>query len=98
MQIYYLEMFGDVNVARPQVAQTGLFDHLALIVGVRDPQGQSAAAGLRAGAPGSSLRDAVVVQAPGLSWDSWIDTEKKTQISRGKMTTIFIYLSFIYKR
>lgn len=83
--IYYFEMLGDVNVARPQVAQTRLFDHLALIVGVRDPQGQAAAAGLGAGAPGRSLRHAVVVPAPGLSWHSWIGTEKKKQISCGKV-------------
>lgn len=34
VQMDYFEMFGDVHLARPQVAQAGLFDHLALIVGV----------------------------------------------------------------
>lgn len=44
-------MLGDVDLTGPQVAEAGLFDHLAPLVVVGDPQRQAAAAGLRAGAP-----------------------------------------------
>lgn len=66
-QRLYLDVFGDIDLTRPQVAEAGFFDHLTLIVGVRYPQGQAAAAGLRAGAPGGSLGDAVLMPAPALS-------------------------------
>lgn len=39
-------MFGDVDLARPQVTETRLFKQLALLVGVGDPHGQATAAGL----------------------------------------------------
>lgn len=42
----YLDVLGDVDLARPQVAEPGLFDQLTQVVGVGDPQGQAAAAGL----------------------------------------------------
>lgn len=72
-------MLGDVNLTGPQVAEAGLFDQLTLLVGVRDPQGQAAATGLWAGAPWGSLGNAVLVPAPGLSWENWInvDTEER---------------------
>lgn len=47
----YLDVIGDVNLTWPQVAEARLLDHLALVVGVGDPQREAAAAGLRAGAP-----------------------------------------------
>lgn len=43
---HYLDVFGDVDLAGPQVAKARLFDQLTLLVGVRDPQGQAAATGL----------------------------------------------------
>lgn len=39
----WLDVFGDVDLAGPQGAEARLFDHLALVVGVGDPQGQAAA-------------------------------------------------------
>lgn len=45
-QNYYLDVFGDVDLTRPQVAEARLFDQLTLLVGVRDPHGQAAATGL----------------------------------------------------
>lgn len=47
----YLDVVGDVDLAGPQVAQARLFDQLAALVGVGDPEGQAAAAALGAGAP-----------------------------------------------
>lgn len=44
-------MLGDVDLTGPQVAKTRLFDHFAALVGVRDPEGNTAATSLRAGAP-----------------------------------------------
>lgn len=45
-QNYYLDVFGDVDLTRPQVAEARLFDQLTLLVGVGDPHGQAAATGL----------------------------------------------------
>ena len=39
-------MFGDVDLTGPQVAKARLFDQFALLIGVRDPQGQAATTGL----------------------------------------------------
>lgn len=39
-------MFGDVDLARPQVTETRLFKQLASLIGIGDPHGQAAAAGL----------------------------------------------------
>lgn len=65
---------GDVDLAGPQVAEARLLDQLAPLVGVGHPEGQAAAAALRAGAPRAGLGDAVLVPAPGLSWNSWTHT------------------------
>lgn len=46
MQNNYLDVFGDVDLARPQVAEARLFDQLTLLVGIRNPQRQATAAGL----------------------------------------------------
>lgn len=40
-----LDVFGDVDLTGPQVAEARLFDQLTLLIGVRDPQGETAAAG-----------------------------------------------------
>jgi len=42
----YLNVFGDVDLTGPQVAEARLFDQLTLVVGIRDPHGQAAATGL----------------------------------------------------
>lgn len=42
----YLDMFGYVDLTRPQVAKARLFDQLTLLVGVRDSQGQATSTGL----------------------------------------------------
>lgn len=47
----WLDVFSDVHLAWPQVAEARLFDQLTFLVGVGDPHGQAAAAGLRTGAP-----------------------------------------------
>lgn len=39
-------MFGDVDLARPQVTETRFFKQLASLIGIGDPHGQAAAAGL----------------------------------------------------
>lgn len=64
----YLNVFGDVNLTGSQVAEAGLFDQLALLISIRDPQGKAAATSLWAGAPRGSLGNAVLVPAHGLSW------------------------------
>ena len=51
VQMYYLDVFGDIHLTWTQVAETGLFDQLTLLIGIGDPHGQAAAAGFRAGAP-----------------------------------------------
>lgn len=38
-----LDVFGDVDLTGPQVAEARLFDQLTLVVGVRDPHGQATA-------------------------------------------------------
>lgn len=73
----YLDVLGDVDLAGPQVAQAGLFDQLALLVGVGDPQRHAPAAGLRTWAPGGGLGDAVLVPAPDLSWENWLHVNRK---------------------
>lgn len=66
----WLDVFGDVHLAGAQVAQTGLFDELTLVVVIGNPQGHAAATRLGAGAPGGSLGDAVLVPAVGLRGQS----------------------------
>lgn len=44
-------MVADVHLAGPQVAKARLLDRLAALVGVGHPEGEAAAAALRAGAP-----------------------------------------------
>lgn len=64
----WLDVFGDVHLTGAQVTQTGLFDELTLVVVIRNPQGNPTATRLRAGTPGGSLGDAVLVPALGLNW------------------------------
>lgn len=66
----WLDVFGDVHLTGAQGAQAGLFDELTLVIVIRNPQGHSTPTCLRAGAPGGSLSDAVLVPALGLSWQS----------------------------
>lgn len=42
----YLDVFGDVDLTWPQVAEAGLFDKLTLVISIRDPQGHSTTTGL----------------------------------------------------